>query len=218
MAVLPFMGAGQTHLNGQFKDVIKRGLLYLIKNGKPGMKNGLPVLDLQDNDGNSGMYSHGLATITLCEAYAMTEDPAIAGPAQAALNFITYAQCRDGGWRYKPQQSIGGDTSVVGWQVMALKSGHMGHLLVPPQTIQGSQLFLDKVSSNGGAWYGYDKPSASMPNKHNGDWTSLSNVHGVGQGAPCDCSRRGRLEQEGDVENGLLLQLLCRASPSALWR
>ena len=51
-----------------------------------------------------------------------------------ALNFITTAQCRDGGWRYTPRQPSGGDTSVVGWQVMALKSGYMGHLMVPPQS------------------------------------------------------------------------------------
>ena len=41
---------------------------------------------------------------------------------------------------------------------MALKSGYMGHLAVPPQTIQGSMLFLDKVQSNGGAVYGYTGP------------------------------------------------------------
>jgi hypothetical protein len=156
MALLPFLGAGQTHLQGEFKQVVHRGLLFLIQNGKPGRKAGLQVLDLRDGVGN--MYSHGLAAITLCEAYAMTEDPALQAPAQAALNFIITAQCRDGGWRYIPQQPDGGDTSVVGWQLMALKSGYMGHLMVPPQVIQGSMLFLDKVQSNNGAIYGYTGP------------------------------------------------------------
>lgn len=160
MALLPFLGAGQTHYSGEFKEVVRRGLLFLINNGKAGRSGGLPVLDLRDGAGN--MYSHGLAAITLCEAYAMSEDPALAVPAQAALNFIVYAQCRDGGWRYQPQQADGGDTSVVGWQVMALKSGHMGHLLVPPITIEGAKMFLDKVGSNGGAMYGYNKPSTSV--------------------------------------------------------
>jgi len=45
---------------------------------------------------------------------------------------------------------------------MALKSGHMGHLIVPPRTVQGAQLFLDKVGSNGGAWYGYAKKEAKL--------------------------------------------------------
>ncbi len=158
--LLPFLGAGQTHYDGQFKENVRRGLLFLINNGKKGMQRGLPVLDLRDGYGN--MYSHGLAAITLCEAYAMTEDPALAAPAQAALNFIIYAQCRDGGWRYSPQQADGGDTSVVGWQVMALKSGYMGHLVVPPATVQGASLFLDKVQSNGGSTYGYAEPSKTF--------------------------------------------------------
>ncbi len=160
MALLPFLGAGQTHLQGEFKQVVQRGLLYLVQSGKPGKQNGMPVLDYRDGAGN--MYSHGLASIVLCEAYAMTEDPALAGPAQASLNYIVYAQCRDGGWRYSPRQPSGGDTSVVGWQVMALKSGYMGHLMVPPQVIQGSILFLDKVQSNNGSIYGYDKPSTKL--------------------------------------------------------
>jgi hypothetical protein len=157
MALLPFLGAGQTHMSGDFQKTVRRGLLFLAKNGKPGVQAGLPVLDLTESGGT--MYSHGLAAIALSEAYAMTEDSALAGPTQAALNFIVTAQCNDGGWRYKPREARGGDTSVVGWQVMALKSGYMGHLVVPPQTIKGSMLFLDKVQSRGGAWYGYDKPT-----------------------------------------------------------
>lgn len=160
MSLLPFMGAGQTHLQGEFKDVVYRGLRYLIQSGKPGRENGLPVLDYRDKIGN--MYSHGLVAIVLCEAYAMTQDPELALPAQAALNFIITAQCRDGGWRYAPRQANGGDTSVVGWQVMALKSGHMGHLMVPRQTVEGSTLFLNKVQSDAGSIYGYDKPSTSV--------------------------------------------------------
>lgn len=161
MALLPFMGAGQTHKSGDFRENVYRGLKFLISNGKLGKKNGMPVLDLTESAGN-GMYSHGLASIALCEAYAMTGDPELAMPAQASINFIVYAQCRDGGWRYQPQQADGGDTSVVGWQVMALKSAHMGHLLVPPTTVQGSVLFLDKVQSNNGATYGYASPSAKV--------------------------------------------------------
>ncbi|MFG0256052.1 MAG: prenyltransferase/squalene oxidase repeat-containing protein [Rhodopirellula sp. JB053] len=160
MALLPFLGAGQTHKSGDFQSVVRRGLKYLIRSGRPGVKSGLPVLDLSERDGN--MYSHGLATIALSEAYAMTEDPTLAAPTQAAINYIVAAQCRDGGWRYAFQDARGGDTSVVGWQIMALKSGYMGHLTVPPQTIMGSMRFLDKVQSNGGAWYGYARPEPEL--------------------------------------------------------
>jgi len=160
LSLLPFMGAGQTHIEGQFKEVVFRGLRFLAQNGKRGTIRGLPVMDFRDRAGN--FYSHGLASIALCEAYAMTGDPELAGPAQASLNFIAVSQCTDGGWRYQPRQPDGGDTSVTGWMVMALKSGHMGHLIIPPKTIQGSILFLDKVGSNGGAWYGYASKGAKL--------------------------------------------------------
>ena len=158
LALLPFMGAGQTHLKGEFRAVVHAGLKFLISNGKPGKEQGIPYIDYTKG---GSMYDHGLAAITLCEAYAMTGDPDLAGPAQASLNFIMVAQCRDGGWRYRKRDSSGGDTSVVGWQVMALKSGHMGHLTIPPNVIQGATLFLDKVSSDSGSIYGYNKPSTT---------------------------------------------------------
>jgi hypothetical protein len=159
LALLPFMGAGQTHLNGEFRNVVMSGLKFLVQNGKPGKEQGLPYIDYTSG---GSMYDHGLAAITLCEAYAMTGDPDLAGPAQASLNFIALAQCRDGGWRYSKRDSSGGDTSVVGWQVMALKSGHMGHLMIHPNVIQGATVFLDRVSSDEGSIYGYNKPSVKV--------------------------------------------------------
>ncbi|MEM0925570.1 MAG: hypothetical protein AAGJ83_06000, partial [Planctomycetota bacterium] len=152
LALLPFLGAGQTHVKGEFRDVVMMGLRFIIQNGKPGKENGIPYIDYRSG---GSMYDHGLVAITLCEAYAMTGDPNLAGPAQAAINFIAVAQCSDGGWRYGKRDARGGDTSVVGWQVMALKSGNMGHLIVPPNSIQGSKLFLDKVGSDDNSIYGY---------------------------------------------------------------
>src|SRR5205823_4456771 len=84
----------------------------------------------QGRDGSfgGGMYAHGLAAIAMCEAYGMTSDPVLRGSAQRAIDFIRAAQSDNGGWRYQPRE--GGDTSVVGWQVMALKSGQMAGLIV----------------------------------------------------------------------------------------
>lgn len=150
MALLPFLGSGQTHLEGQYKNVVGRGLAALIRHEKP---NG----DLRQAGGN--MYAHGLAAITLSEAYAMTHDRKLMAPAQAALNYITYAQDPvGGGWRYQPRQP--GDTSVVGWQLMALKSGHMAYLQVPPNTVAGAIKFLNSAQSDSGSKYGYTGPGA----------------------------------------------------------
>ncbi len=152
MALLPFLGAGQTHKEGKYKETVERGLYFLLNNMQ--VRNGMG--DLSDDGGH--MYSHGLCAITLCEAYAMTNDQQFQQPAQLALNYIVYAQDPvGGGWRYQPKQA--GDTSVVGWQLMACKSGHMAYLKVPRRTILGASKFLDFVQSDGGSKYGYTVPA-----------------------------------------------------------
>ena len=91
------------------------------------------------------MYAHGLASIALCEAYGLSQDKAVGRAAQQAINFIVAAQnAGTGGWRYEPGQP--GDTSVVGWQVMALKSAQMAYLNVPKSALDGAQKWLDSCS------------------------------------------------------------------------
>jgi len=151
IALLPFLGAGQTHIEGKYKKNVQAGLYYLINRMKITKDGG----DLSYEQGV--MYGHGLASIALCEAYGMTKDTGLAEPAQQAVNFIVYAQDPNGGgWRYTPHQP--GDTSVVGWQLMALKSAHMAYLNVPPKTIKGVVNFLNSVQKDSGAFYGYVSP------------------------------------------------------------
>lgn len=151
LALLPFLGAGQTHREGEYKEVVKRGLYFLVQNMKNNKQGGGDL-----SDGGS-MYSHGICAIVLTEAYAMTHDKELMLPAQMALNHIIYAQDPvGGGWRYSPRQP--GDTSAVGWQLMALKSGHMAYLKVPQITVVGASKFLDSVQMESGAKYGYTGP------------------------------------------------------------
>ncbi len=152
MALLPFLGAGQTHTEGKYQDVVKAGLYYLVAHMQIDPSKGGSL-----HDPAGRMYSHGLASIVLCEAYAMTHDKGLYEPAQLAINFICYAQDPvGGGWRYNPHDR--GDTSVVGWQIMALKSGHMGYLRIPPEVVQKAYRYLDTVQANSGAAYGYTDP------------------------------------------------------------
>jgi len=151
MAVLPFLGAGQTHKTGSYKKTAQSGLYFLVTHMKRTPQGG----NMWEPGGR--MYSHGLASIALCEAYAMTHDKGLHQPAQEAINFICYAQDPvGGGWRYDPREK--GDTSVVGWQIMALKSGHMAYLVVPPGTAKKASQFLDSVQDDSGAYYGYLDP------------------------------------------------------------
>lgn len=153
-ALLPFLGAGQTHKTGKYKKNVEAGLYFLTQAMKVRTQNGLQCGDLAQGGGN--MYSHGMSAIVLCEAYGMTQDKGLMMPAQLSLNHIVYAQDPvGGGWRYAPRTP--GDTSVVGWQLMALKSGHLAYLHVPAGTIQGANKFLDSVMSDY-SYYGYTDP------------------------------------------------------------
>jgi hypothetical protein len=154
LGVLPFLAAGHTHKVGKYKQNVNAALLYLASHTKSTPNGG----DL--TEGGGSMYSHGLASIALCEGYAMSHDKTLAPVAQAALNYIMAAQDPEGGgWRYSFRAP--GDTSVVGWQLMALKSGIMGSLSVNPRTIQGATQFLNAMQTEDGAKYGYDKPGAT---------------------------------------------------------
>ena len=49
-----------------------------------------------------------------------------------------------------------GDTSVVGWQLMALRSGYLAGLTIDPKAIVRADRFLDSVADDRiGSCYGY---------------------------------------------------------------
>ena len=152
LALLPFLGADQTHRKGDYREQVLNGLDWLVQHqGKDGS-----LCDGGD------MYAHGQAAIALCEAYALTRDSQLRQPAQQALDFIVRAQHSGGGWRYKAKQP--GDTSVVGWQLMALKSGQMAYLRVPRRAFDQSGRFLTLVQTDSyGGLYCYQRGRRHTP-------------------------------------------------------
>ena len=156
LALLPFLGSGHTHQTGEYKEVVKKGLEYLMKRGR---RSGRSISYLEPG---GTMYSHGLVAIVFGEAYAMTKDTQLALYAQGTVWYIEDAQDPiGGGWRYQPRQP--GDTSAVGWQLMALKSGKITGLNINPRTYARAEKFLDSVSSHYGAFYGYMDPPQGKP-------------------------------------------------------
>jgi hypothetical protein len=152
MALLPMLGRGYTHKEGPYKKQFEAGIGFLAALTVTGQGKAY------EKGGN--LYCQGLAGIALSETYAMTQDKRLAGPAQLALNYIMAAQDPvGGGWRYAPKQP--GDTSAVGWQLMALKSGHMAFLKVNPLTIKKAVEFLNHVQQDEGSMYGYTDPGSA---------------------------------------------------------
>jgi hypothetical protein len=161
LALLPFLGAGQTHLNGIYTDEVSAGLRWLVDHQA---ENG--DLRYRYKGSNNGMYAHGQGAIVLCEAFALEGDERLRAPAQKAVDFIVSAQHSAGGWRYQP--GMAGDTSVVGWQLMALQSARVAGLTVPASSFQLADQFLDtvEVRDREGISYSYlpraNRPSPAM--------------------------------------------------------
>jgi hypothetical protein len=145
MAMLALQGDGNTHLRGQFKDNVAGGLKTLLKSqaGNGALHQGSP-------GDHHMMYTHALATIALCELYAMTSDSNLRTPCEKAVEYLVKVQASEGGWRYRP--GIESDMSVTGWCVMALQSARAAKLNVPNDTLQRVTRFLDDCATTD---YGY---------------------------------------------------------------
>lgn len=157
MALLAFLGAGETHKNekGKYRDVVKKGLGFLVK--MCALKGA--------NPGRMSMlsYEQAIATLALCEAYGMTKDPALKPYAQAAVNYIQKAQGPNGSWGYAA--GTNGDTSIVGWEIQALFTAKMAKdLVVNEKVLKNASKFLDFVSAGEEkAMYGYADNKAAHP-------------------------------------------------------
>jgi hypothetical protein len=152
LALLCFLGAGYTQLEGEHQETVRKALNWMVAQSREGDLRA--TADRLEPEGHSGMYAHGLASIALCEAYGMTRDREVYRVASESIQFIARAQHPDnGGWRYHFAEP--GDTSVVGWQVMALASARMAGIPIP-RYVQGKAVhFLDLVYKPETGEYGY---------------------------------------------------------------
>ena len=127
LALLCFLGAGHTHLDGEHKEVVEKGLAWLIAAIQNEMRVGNNGLIRR----NYNSYSHAIATIALTEGYGLTEDPKLRAPAVLMLREAVSAQSPRGGWRYTPRSDS--DLSVTGWFAVALYSGNKAGLISDPE-------------------------------------------------------------------------------------
>lgn len=191
LALLSMLGAGYTHKDGKYKNEIQRGLNYLLSNqnsqsplganGKRGAPGALFNLET-DSDVNSLAYAHAIATVALCEAYGLTQDPALLPAAQAAVRYVIATQNPErGGWRYEQDGQYGqphqeADTSSSGWQVMALRSALAANVLSESEVapaLNRVQQWLDIARKENGLFV-YN-PYKGMDDK-NKDWDKTTHA------------------------------------------
>lgn len=177
MALLCFLGAGLSHESKQ--DIVDTAMAKRYKSGEV-VKKGLTwLMKRQNEDGSFSpekpfMYNEALAGMAMAEAYGLTQARFWKEPAQKSMNFIMGAQRPNPsgqglwGWRYASRQEVeqfsrGGsldeavkkelydsDTSVVGWCIMALKSGKLSGLDIKDENMQGAMAFTKFATGENG--------------------------------------------------------------------
>lgn len=171
LALLAYLGNGQTHRGGKFRNTVKQALNWLRTRQKPNGSLGF--------DRGETIYNHAIATQALCEAYGMTRDFALRRVAERALKFCLDAQNPGMGWQYGIKRGRN-DTSVTGWMVTALKAGKRAGLDVPDEAFLGARRWFVRATSREGE-VGYSLPGggSSFLSSNDGKFDPLPTMTGV---------------------------------------
>jgi hypothetical protein len=161
MAVLAFLGAGQSHKEGRYKQTVQAGLDWLVKNLETDA--GPTAGKFKGSTMRNGqIYGQGIAALALCEAYGMTQDPLLKYPAQAAIDYIQRIQAANGSWGYVA--GTAGDTSIVGWQIQAMHAAKIARLNVDDKVVKKAIDFLNFAGAGQyKSMYGYQNSAGAQP-------------------------------------------------------
>ena len=150
LALLAFLGAGNSPKEGIYKSEVGRGLSFLQ--------------EIQGEDGcfgpkqNQYMYNHSIATLSMVEGYLMSQDTRYRDCADRGVKFLLAARNPGSAWRYT-YRCRDNDTSVTGWCMMALKAAITAELDVPKESVVEVKRWLDSVTMMGEMpWVGYTSP------------------------------------------------------------
>lgn len=150
-ALMAFLAHGDDPNIGPYAENIKKCVDYIIS--KQNTSSGYI---------GSGMYTHGFATLALCEAYGMVNDDRIGPAIKKAVDLILNAQKRNpkGGWRYSPE-GTDSDTTICGCQMMALFAARNAGFGVPQEALDKAQAFMDSCCNTSTGGYGYTSRGGS---------------------------------------------------------
>lgn len=150
LALLAFLGAGYTHQVGPYTEEVRQGLYYLRGRMQPATLG----KDLQ----MGSMYGHGIATLAIVEAAAMSDDEELRLQAEELTMFILAARHPTEGWGYTP--GTPGDITLTAWQAMALLGARRLEISLPSNVFANIKEFVDGLSPDGGVTFGYRSPTS----------------------------------------------------------
>lgn len=120
MALLAYLAHGEKPDSEEFGPTVKKAIEWMIADQEADGH-------FKGRDGND--YSQPIATYALCEAYGMTQHPAVKDAAIKAIKLVIKGQHASGGFNYKLEPvTERNDTSYMAWCCQALKAAKMAGL------------------------------------------------------------------------------------------
>jgi hypothetical protein len=161
LALLAYLGDGNTMRAGAYKDQVKKGVLWLREQQDP--QTGL----FGTAASHDFIYDHAIAAYAMCEAFGLSNYTLLKPTAQKGILYLEAHRNPYSVWRYQPRDNDN-DTSVTGWAIMAYESGEFFGLTINKEALKLCGVWLDQVSDPSGV-HGYSKqgePSSRKPGDH----------------------------------------------------
>ncbi|MFT6863940.1 MAG: hypothetical protein ACJAVK_002502 [Akkermansiaceae bacterium] len=179
LALLAYLGHCETAGSEEFGETVLSAITYLVD--KAMKNNGKLATDFKDNH---WCYEHSIAVYALAEAYTLCVKSfgeninQLEDAVMASGQFMINSQHKEGGWdyAYSEDSGRGGDVSIVGWHLQALKACKYTGLDFAnlPRCYKNGLDYVERMQMASGA-IGY-----SSPVMHGGsDGTTLAAVGGL---------------------------------------
>ncbi len=149
LALLAFLGNGNTTSKGPFKDNVAGGVNWL--RDIQDMNTGL----IGEEVGNPTLYNHSIASMALGEACVMGKSVTLRRNLRKSTNLILNAQNPYQAWRYSLEPDGANDSSITGWMVFALKTAEDAKITVPSSAYHGANEWFNAMTDKGTGRTGY---------------------------------------------------------------
>ncbi len=167
LVLLAFLKCGTDEHSTHGEAMINGGLWLTSQQDKKGL--------IGEKVGHTYLYDHAIATVALCDLYAITGNTVLGESAQRAVKYACLSRNQYGAWRYESPPNRENDTSVTAWMVTAIHSARRTGLEVDEAAFEGALRWIDHATERASGRIGY-----------NGEGTASARVPGVNDHYPTD--------------------------------
>ncbi len=200
LALLAFLGAGQTDRHGEHARTVRDGLRFLVNVQQPDGNFGSPT-------SAQSTYDHVLATLALVEVWELSgRDLRFRAPAERGLAHLASLRNPGGAWRYRPfhpeMSTTPNDMSVTGWAILTLTVAKKYGLRIDERALGDALAFLDEMTDPDTGITGYTS-RGGRPAREAGSealWPAAQSQSMTAVGVLCRIFADPDLKAPGDQE------------------